>query len=67
MDIKKKIGKRETLIIKRIAEGDTNNEIAKNLKLSLSNTNAILNKLFFWTDTKGRAHLVAWAFKNGIL
>lgn len=61
------IGKREFNILKNIAKGDTNAEIAKKLKLSVSNTNMILNRLFFKTETRNRAHLIAWAYQQGIL
>jgi len=61
------IAKNELAILKRIAKGDTNIEIATRLKLSVANTNLILSKIFNKTETKNKAHLVAWAYQNGLL
>lgn len=62
-----KLTKRQKQIFESLDLGYTNPQIAKKLKISAPYVQNILNNLYQITETKNKHHLVAWAYKNGVL
>lgn len=58
---------KKRLIIHLIGQGFSNDKIAKELLISKPTVVKHLNTLFEETGTKGRAHLVSYAWENNIL
>ncbi len=54
-------------IIKLVAEGYENSEIAKLLNISISTVKTYLRTIFEDLCLRNRAQLAAWAVKNGLL
>ncbi len=54
-------------IIKLVAEGYENSEIAKLLNISISTVKTYLRTIFEDLSLRNRAQLAAWAVKNGLL
>lgn len=66
---KKKIelSERELLILKYVAAGYSDAEIADFLHLNYSNLRRSLDFLYRKVDVLNRATLIAWGFRNGLL
>lgn len=62
-----KITQREKKVIKYIAKGYTDKEIALSLNLTYFVIRNIFNNLLIKTGTVNRAHLVSFAYREGIL
>lgn len=62
-----KITEQETEVIKLIAKGYTDHEIADELENSYTRIRGICTTLQLKTRTHNRAHLVSWAYRKGIL
>jgi pimeloyl-ACP methyl ester carboxylesterase/DNA-binding CsgD family transcriptional regulator len=57
---------RETEVLKLIAGGDTNGQIAARLDLSINTVERHVVNLYRKIDARGRAEATAWAIRNGI-
>lgn len=64
---KEKITERHITIIKSIAEGYTNLEIAKEFQITEARISKIISKIFEASGTNNRPQLVNWAYQNKIL
>lgn len=62
-----KLNNRQKDVLKYAAIGCTNPEIAKILQISTPYVQNILQGLYQITETKNKHHLVAWAYRNGVL
>lgn len=58
---------RKHTILELIASGYTAREIANKLSYSYSMIRKELDELFTETDTNNQAHLISWAYRNGVL
>lgn len=54
-------------VLKLIADGFTNPEIATECKSSLRSAHDIVGRIFVRLGAKNRAHAVALGFRNGLL
>jgi DNA-binding CsgD family transcriptional regulator len=61
------ITKRQREIFDCLADGLTNPQIALKLGISTPYVQNLLNTLYLLTETSNKHHLVAWAYKNGVL
>lgn len=61
------ISLRKHTILELIANGYTAREIADKLSYSYSMIRKDLDELFIETETNNQAHLISWAYQNGIL
>jgi DNA-binding NarL/FixJ family response regulator len=64
---RKIINERKSEILKLISNGYESKEIAENLGYSLSMINHDLCEMYNDTFTNNKAHLISWAFRNGVL
>lgn len=62
-----KFTKQKIAILEDIANGLFSTEIAQKAGLSVSRIDAIVREMLDITGTFSRAHLISWAYKNGIL
>lgn len=58
---------REVEILRLIAMGRSNTEIADELFLSLSTVKTHVGRVLAKTDSRDRVHLVLWAFRHGVV
>lgn len=63
----KKLSDRDVAIIECLASGYSSEDILNELNLKMSTLNMALTRLYGKTETIGRAHLVGWAYQQGIL
>ena len=61
------ISKRKQTIIQMISDGLTSAEIAKCMNYSYALIHKELDELYRETFTNNKAHLVSWAYRNGVL
>lgn len=61
------ISERQQIILRCIASGYNTVDIALDLKVSPATIHAEINSMFAKTETLNRAHLISWAYQNGIL
>ena len=64
---RKIVNDRKKEIIKLVSNGYNSQEIAENLGYSLSMIRHDLYELYNDTYTNNMAHLVSWAYQNGVL
>ena len=58
---------RETEVIKLLADGKTNSDIARKLYISVHTVKSILEKIYEKTNCHNRVQVVVWAINNNIL
>ncbi len=56
--------KREKEVIKQLADGKTNAQIADNLCISIHTVKTILENIYLKTGFHNRVQIAIWAFKN---
>jgi len=57
---------RETEVLRLLAGGDTNGQIAARLGLSINTVERHVGNLYRKIDARGRAEATAWAIRNGV-
>ncbi|HRI94577.1 MAG TPA: helix-turn-helix transcriptional regulator, partial [Nocardioides sp.] len=57
---------READVVRLVAAGLSNTEIAEHLVVSLSTVKTHINHIFTKTDLRDRAQLVAYAYRSGL-
>jgi DNA-binding CsgD family transcriptional regulator len=57
---------RETEVLRLLAGGDTNGQIAARLGLSINTVERHVVNLYRKIDARGRAEATAWAIRNGV-
>ncbi|MEU6389134.1 response regulator transcription factor [Streptomyces sp. NPDC046939] len=61
------LSSRETEIMRLVAVGRTNQEIADRLFLSLSSVKTYLGRIQAKTEARNRVEIAAWAWENGVV
>jgi len=57
---------RETEVLRLLANGDTNGQIAARLSISINTVERHVSNLYRKIDARGRADATAWAIRNGV-
>ena len=58
---------RELNVIRCASMGYTDSEIADENHISIGYVRKILNELYDRTQTRNKAHLIGWAYRNKVL
>ena len=57
---------RETEVLRLVAAGDSNGQIAARLAISINTVERHVTNIYRKIDVRGRAEATAWAIRNGI-
>jgi DNA-binding NarL/FixJ family response regulator len=57
---------REIEVLRLLANGETNGQIAASLEISINTVERHVSNLYRKIDARGRADATAWAIRNGI-
>ena len=57
---------REREVLRLLAAGDSNDEIARRLGLSINTIERHVSNVYVKIDARGRADATAWAIRNGV-
>ena len=58
---------RQTEVLRLMATGKENQEVAAVLTISLNTVRSHLRRIYACTETKNRAEAVAWGFRRGLI
>ena len=57
---------REIEVLRLLANGETNSQIAASLEISINTVERHVANLYRKIDARGRADATAWAIRNGV-
>ena len=57
---------RETEVLRLLADGETNGQIAARLGISINTVERHVGNVYRKIDARGRADATAWAIRNGV-